>query len=380
MTNLGSSTEIVTWDDLGPYFLEDIFENATFPSEAECCDGGQGDVCNLTEGVNFEGVFIPVLYSVAFCVGFLGNGVLLVVLARSWRTWSVTDNFIVHLGVADTLLLLTLPLWAAQASQELGWTFGTPLCKMTGAVFTINFYCGIFLLACISLDRYLSIVHAAQMYSRHNSWVVQVSCLSVWIFSMLLSIPDWIFLEALNNTRRNKIECVPNYYRHGSQAVADWRKASRLLYHVVGFLLPSVIMSFCYFCILRQLRYGSQGFQKQKAFKVIMAVVVVFFVCWMPYNITLMVDTFRSRGNSETCGVKSSLEKAIIVTSTLGYLHCSLNPVLYAFVGVKFRRQLLDILRSLGCKLKSSVRHPSASSRRSSFWSESGDTSNSVAI
>lgn len=229
------------------------------------------------------------------------------------------------------------------------------------------------------------------MYSRRKPWVVQVSCLAVWLFSLLLSIPDWIFLEAVKNDRSGKTVCVRNYSKFASrpeddsqfafQSVADWRLASQLLYHTVGFLLPSAVLIFCYSCILRRLRCGSQGFQKQKAVRVIVAVVVVFFLCWTPYNITLMVDTFHYDNSSGTCGMRTSLEKAKIITSSVGFLHCSLNPILYAFVGVKFRRQLLDILRSLGCKLKTSAKLQSAvSSRRSSFWSESADTSKSIAI
>lgn len=345
-------------------------------SDEDCCYGG--DVCDLTEGMDFESVFIPVLYSVAFAVGVLGNGVLLGVLARSRGRWSVTDTFILHLGVADILLLLTLPLWAAQSAQEEGWTFGTPLCKITGAVFTINFYCGIFLLACISLDRYLSIVHATQMYSRRNPRVVHISCLAVWIFSLLLSLPDWVFYHAVKDDRRgNRTECVPDYFRFDPEGVFNWELASRVLSHTAGFLLPSVVLVFCYSCILHRLRCGSQGLQKQKAFRIIVAVVVVFFICWTPYHITLMVDTLHS---DNSCGVRGSLQKAMVVTSSLGYLHCSLNPILYAFVGVKFRRQLVDILRYMGCQLKMSAKLQSVTSRRSSVWSESADTSNSIAV
>ncbi|KAM4600714.1 C-X-C chemokine receptor type 3.1 [Polymixia lowei] len=358
----------------------DYFGNDSSPSDGygdTCCS--EGTVCDHTEGMHFDAVFIPVLYSLALVVGLLGNGLLLGVLAQRRRAWSVTDTFILHLGVADTLLLVTLPFWAAQAAQKHGWSFGTPTCKVAGAMFTINFYCGIFLLACISLDRYLSIVHAAQMYSRRKPWLVQVSCLVVWLFSLLLSIPDWIFLQAVKDTRSGRTECVHNY-QIASQSTTYWRLGSRLLYHTVGFLLPSVILLFCYSCILLRLQRGSQGLKKQRAVRVILALVAVFFVCWTPYNITLMVDTLHSNNTIvQTCDSRTSLDKALIITSSLGYLHCSLNPVLYAFVGVKFRRQLLDILRSLGCKLKTGARLHSAS-RRSSIWSESGDTSNSIAI
>lgn len=367
-----SDEDLWLWDG-----FEDLYDNNSSSGDGYCCGGG--DVCDFEEDIQFGALFIPVLYSIVFVVGVLGNGMLLGVLARSRKSWSVTDTFILHLCVADVLLLVTLPFWAAESANADGWTFGTPLCKINGAVFTINFYCGIFLLACISLDRYLSIVHATQMYSRRNPLVVHISCLAVWLFSLLLSVPDWIFLSAIKDSRRNRTECIRDYFIYGSEAVHNWRFASRLLYHIVGFLLPSAILIFCYSCILRRLRCGSQGLQKQKAFRVIVAVVVVFFLCWLPYNITLMVDTLKSTNSSDGCGVRTSLEKAKIITSSVGYMHCSLNPILYAFVGVKFRRQLVDILRAFGCKMKTSV-HSAATSRRSSFWSESADTSNSVAV
>uniref|UniRef100_A0A3Q1FVF3 C-X-C chemokine receptor type 3 n=2 Tax=Acanthochromis polyacanthus TaxID=80966 RepID=A0A3Q1FVF3_9TELE len=366
------------------YMWDDLLRNVSeYPCDNDSCvdtpDDWSEGICDLKEGMKFDAVFIPILYYVAFIVGILGNGVLLGVLFHSRKTWSVTDTFILHLGVADILLLVTLPFWATQYGQDKGWTFGTPFCKIVGSVFVINFYCGIFLLACISLDRYLSIVHATQMYSRRKPWVVQASCFLVWFFSLLLSVPDWIFYEAVLDSRRKRTECIRNYFILSEMAVFVWRKASRLLYHIVGFLLPSAVLIFCYSCILERLRCGTQGLQKQKAFRVILTVVVAFFLCWTPYNITLMVDTLHSGNSTLTCGKRSSLEKAKIVTFTLGCLHCCLNPILYAFVGVKFRRQLMDILRSLGCNLKTSVKFPSTV-RRTSIWSESADTSHSTAI
>ncbi|KAJ8354737.1 hypothetical protein SKAU_G00223040 [Synaphobranchus kaupii] len=337
-------------------------------SDGTCC---AGVVCTQGKSMEFEAVFIPVLYSLALVLGLLGNGLVLAVLFQLRRSWSVTDTFILHLAIADILLLLTLPFWAVQATQ--GWIFGTGLCKLMGAIFKINFYSGIFLLACISLDRYLSIVHAVHMYSRRKPWAVQASCVSVWLFCLLLSIPDWVFLESVVDHRRGGIlECTHNYLRfHAS--VQDWRLASRLLYHIIGFLLPSVVMVFCYSCILLRLRGGSQGPQKQKAIRVILTLVVAFFISWTPYNITMLVETIQTNQtqSNQTCESKTALDVSLTVTSTLGYLHCCLNPMLYAFVGVKFRCHLIDMLNALGCKMKGHVR---PTPRRSSVWSESGDT------
>ncbi|KAJ8388833.1 hypothetical protein AAFF_G00125890 [Aldrovandia affinis] len=286
--------------------------------------------------------FIPALYSLVLVVGLLGNGLVLSVLFQLCRAWNVTDTFILHLAVADTLLLLTLPFWAVEAAQ--GWIFGTGLCKVMGAIFRINFYSGIFLLACISLDRYLSIVHAVQMYSRCKPWVVQASCLSVWLFCLLLSIPDWVFLEPVGDPRRGgNLECTHNYLRFSTSA-QDWRLASRLLYHIIGFLLPSIVMVFCYSSILLRLR-GSQGPQKQQAIRVILALVVVFYMNWTPFNVALLVDTIRSSSKKETgnmCEGRVALDVSLVVTAALACLHCCLNPVLYSYLCVNFWHHLLD--------------------------------------
>ncbi|XP_048009705.1 C-X-C chemokine receptor type 3.1 [Megalobrama amblycephala] len=365
-----------TMDALG--FTVDYNDSYSEIYEDDCC--GEGLVCDQESSMHFDSIFIPVLYSLALVVGLVGNGLVLVVMWKKRVSLNVTDIFILHLCLADTLLLLTLPFLAVEAVK--GWIFGTALCKLNGALFKINFYCGIFMLSCISLDRYLSIVHAVQMYSRKKPMVIHCCCLMVWLFCLLLSIPDWKFLVAVKDSRRqDKTECVPFY----SSDRESWMLATRLLYHILGFAIPAVLMLFCYSCILLRLRRGSQGMQKKRAIRVIVALVLAFFISWTPYNITLMVDTIQSNLfnvtvspiNQTSCESKTALDVALTATSTWAYLHCCVNPVLYAFVGVKFRKHLLDMLKPLGFTLKGPA---GVVSRKSSVWSESVDTSHTSAF
>ena len=89
------------------------------------------------ESEGSKAVWIPLLYSIVLVVGQLGNVLLLVILIQKRRSWSISDIFILHLGVADILLLATLPLRAVQAAEH-GWRFGTELCKISGAVFNVS--------------------------------------------------------------------------------------------------------------------------------------------------------------------------------------------------------------------------------------------------
>lgn len=280
-------------------------------------------------------VLIPLLYCLELVIGLLGNGLLLAVLAQKIRSWTITDTFILHLCVADVLLLLTLPFWAAQAAQQCGWCFGFFLCKISGAVFNINFYCGIFLLVCISLDRYLSITHTTQLYSKKKPRLAHISCLSVWLVSIFLTFPDCIFMVARNDPAQHKTLCFHSY----SQPVTNWQLASRLLHHTLGFLLPSAALIICCSCMLQ--RSSSIGRKKQRAIMIILPLVVVFLLCWMPYNITLIVDTFRSSSKE----LERSLKKALSITSGLGCMHACLRPLLYFGLCANFRKRTLAMLR-----------------------------------
>lgn len=72
----------------------------------------------------------------------------------------------------------------------------------------VSLHCGVFMLVCISLDLYLSNIHAVQM----KPMVIHCCCLTIWLFCLLLSIPDWMFLQDFVNYRvQDKTECVHLY-------------------------------------------------------------------------------------------------------------------------------------------------------------------------
>lgn len=75
----------------------------------------------------------------------------------------------------------------------------------------------------------------------------------------------------------------------------------RLLPQTVGFLLPLLVMLFCYGLTLRTLFQAQMG-QKHRAMRVIFAVVLVFLFCWLPYNLVLVADSLMRIGAiKETC-------------------------------------------------------------------------------
>ncbi|XP_075696942.1 C-X-C chemokine receptor type 5 [Rhinoderma darwinii] len=308
-------------------------------------------------------VVIPILYSLVFVVGTVGNSLVLYILMRNHRSRSSTDNFLLHLAIADLLMLITFPFAITEAM--VGWIFGDYLCKVVGAISILNFYCSSLLLGFISIDRYLSIIYAIRTFRKHSIKAVHFSCIIVWIFCFLLSLPN-IFILGTHQID-NYTWCTYNQSHFPSNT---WWQVGRFLNHIVGFLLPMIIMTVCYSHIIATL-CRSQRREKKKAVRVAIIITGVFFLCWTPFNVAVFLDTLNQYKLIDSCELQYNLPVAITVTELLGYVHCCLNPLLYAFVGAKFRNDALKVLKHAGCfKSKLLNRVPSVSRKSSTTESE----------
>ncbi|XP_062354402.1 C-X-C chemokine receptor type 2-like [Cinclus cinclus] len=310
---------------------------------------------------------VVVIYCLVFILSVVGNGLVVLVVTSSHTSRSVTDVYLLNLAVADLLFALSLPLWAAYRAHE--WVFGTVMCKAISVLQEANFYSGILLLACISVDRYLAIVYATRAATEKRHWVKFV-CLGIWVFSVLLSLPVLLFREAFRSPNNGTV-C---YERISGEDTAKWRVVLRILPQTFGFVLPLLVMFFCYGVTIHTL-LQTKNAQKQRAMKVIFAVVLVFLICWLPYNITLVSDTLmRTRAIAETCERRNRIDTALSVTQVLGFAHSCINPIIYAFIGQKFRNSFLKILAQRGLISKDAV----ARYGRTSYASTSGNTSTTL--
>ncbi|KAG7252830.1 hypothetical protein CRUP_031656 [Coryphaenoides rupestris] len=232
--------------------------------------------------------------SLAIVLGTVGN--LLVVLLSSVlcnRLKTVTDVYLLNLAVADLLFLATLSFGAVNAAW--GWAFGphgAGLCKAVVAVYKLNCICGMLLLTCISVDRYVAIVRATRAHnlSRERrmlySWV---ACLAAWLLSALLALPDLLLTEV-----RESLDGLTS----------------------------------CELLSGTQTRTKARSFHKHKALCVILAVVVVFVLSQLPYHIHLMLQA-----SITDCAVVICADVVGQVVKSMAYMHTYFNPFLYMFGG-----------------------------------------------
>ncbi|XP_041040682.1 atypical chemokine receptor 2-like [Carcharodon carcharias] len=312
--------------------------------------------CGKDEVKAFKKIFLPVLYTTVFVFGMLGNSFLILMILKYLKLKTMTDIYLLNLAISDILFAASLPFWATYVTSE--WIFGNAMCKIISAVYSVNFYSGIFFIACMSLDMYLQIVHTVTMKNHRTIYKSIVISAAVWVLAIIVSIPEFIFSES--RKINEKYTCLSHY---GDGQLVIWKTTIQLQVNVIAFIIPFLAMIIFYARIASVL-LKSKSFGKDKALKLVIILVTVFFVLWFPYNIVLFLHLLEDLGVINSCEVSKRLDYALQVTESIAFTHCCFNPFLYAFVNERFRRHLKNILvkiiQKVGCKKELGVMAPTA--------------------
>ncbi|KAF0025866.1 hypothetical protein F2P81_022747 [Scophthalmus maximus] len=319
------------------FFNYSDWTNGTEPSYFD----PSSDWCEAGEQEFTIKMFQTCVFGLIFLLGVTGNCLVIATFAlyRRLRLRSMTDVFLFHLALADLLLLLTLPLQAVDT--HLGWVFSVPLCKATRACYAVNTYSGLLLLACISVDRYMVVARAQEML-RLRSQILRggkMAALGVWAVAVLLSLPEIHFSGVSELDTDGAVQYHCGLLKSGRVKMATNGAI------IAVFCLSFCVMVACYSLIARVLWEGSvhgrgKRWHRQRTLKLMVALVLVFLVFQLPHTVVL-----SRKMAGQFCGLLLEY-----ITCTLAYARCCLNPVLYALVGVRFRDDVLRLVRDSGCR------------------------------
>uniref|UniRef100_A0A3B4FUT7 C-C chemokine receptor type 1-like n=1 Tax=Pundamilia nyererei TaxID=303518 RepID=A0A3B4FUT7_9CICH len=292
---------------------------------------------NLSDVKDFNKVFLTTLYSLVFIMGFIGNGLVVCVLVKHRYQSNLTDICLFNLALSDLLFVFTLPFYSHNARVG-QWAFGDFMCRLISGSHHIGFFSSIFFMVVMTLERYMIIVHAHRVARYRTKRVSIILTVLVWMLSLFVSLPDFIFIKAIGQ-ESHRVECD---YPEESKV---WERYSLFTINVLGLIIPLLVMVGCYSRIIPTL-LSMRTAKKHRIVKLIICIVLAFFLLWAPYNISLFLEFLQKREivhNNITWFKNIRLSKT--VTEALAYTHCCLNPIIYAFVGEKFMRRALQLLK-----------------------------------
>ncbi|XP_076873093.1 putative G-protein coupled receptor 132b [Brachyhypopomus gauderio] len=291
-----------------------------------------GGYKNCTFPYSKDRVPLVTLYSVVLLVGVPSNlaTVYLTLLQVCQR--NVLGVYLLSLSMCDLTYLLTLPLWALYVHRNHEWPWSQLACRVTSYVFFTNMYISIFLLCCISVDRYVAMVYAVESRGmRRQSWAVLVTvagCLAVGlthvpVFTMAGSTQGHCF-EPSQSTAT--VTCF-NYARF-----------------TVGFLAPLVVLVLTNRAVLSSVRASASLGPRQKKHVRLLAfgVVLLFLVCFGPYHVVLLVRavTYHFQAWLEDCHFALHVYTPYIISLGLSTMNSAVNPILYVLSSENIRRDI----------------------------------------
>ncbi|KAM4735523.1 C-C chemokine receptor type 4-like [Anableps anableps] len=281
----------------------------------------------------------------------------------------MTDVCLFNLAIADLLMVCSLPFLAHQARDQ--WVFGDAMCKMVLGIYHIAFYCGIFFICLMSIDRYLAIVHAVYALKARTRTFGIVAAAVTWVSGFLASFPDLIFLKKQLAGNGSQY-CYPDFSQKSNNgnflSHHSWTVFSLFKMNILGLFVPIFILSFCYSQIIWRL-LSSQS-SKRQAIRLVVIVVAVFFCCWVPYNVATFFKALELLNIYISCESSKAIRLALQITEVIAYSHSCLNPILYVFVGEKFRRHLVRLINRAPCSLCQMIKMYIPQDRGTSVYSQ----------
>uniref|UniRef100_A0A8C8Y3K9 G-protein coupled estrogen receptor 1 n=1 Tax=Panthera leo TaxID=9689 RepID=A0A8C8Y3K9_PANLE len=278
------------------------------------------------------GLFLSCLYTIfLFPIGFVGNILILVVNISFREKMTIPDLYFINLAAADLILVADSLIEVFNLDEQ--YYDIAVLCTFMSLFLQINMYSSIFFLTWMSFDRYLALARAVRSGPFRTKHHARLSCGLIWMASVSATLVPFTAVH-LQHTEE---VCF---------CFADVKEI-QWLEVTLGFVIPFAIIGLCYSLIVRVLvkAHKHRGLRprRQKALRMIFAVVLVFFICWLPENVFISVHLLR-RTQPGAAPCQQSFRHAYPLTGHIvnlaAFSNSCLNPLIYSFLGETFRDKL----------------------------------------
>ncbi|MGH0179273.1 UNVERIFIED_CONTAM: hypothetical protein FKN15_001294 [Acipenser sinensis] len=280
-------------------------------------------------------VLSMVLYSITFVLGVPGNGIVIWITGLKMKR-TVNTTWFLNLAIADFICCLSLPFSVVNIALNYHWPYGNALCKVIPSVIVLNMFASVFILTLVSVDRCTLVTKPVWSQNNRTVWLANLLCGIVWLLAVIMCLPTLIYREIW--VENNITIC--NYGDHeDTVGIERVLHSTRLIF---GFFIPFVTITTCYSLITLKVR-RSQFSKSSKTLKIILAVIVSFFICWIPYHVIGVLHSFAAP-MSDLANTVQILDPLVIC---LAYINSCLNPLLYVFMGQDFKDKIRTSLRNI---------------------------------
>uniref|UniRef100_A0A915J645 G-protein coupled receptors family 1 profile domain-containing protein n=1 Tax=Romanomermis culicivorax TaxID=13658 RepID=A0A915J645_ROMCU len=331
------------------------------------------------------------VYALLFVFGTIGNCAMLLVTLNKTSMITVQNVYLMNLAVSDIIVcVLSMPITPVVIIYK-QWYFGIAFCHMITWIQGSSIFISTLTLMAIAWDRYVLVVHPHK--PALSVWSALWTIAAIWIFSMVVTLPYAYYMKIENNcikrVKKVSLKDPPPIFTVRKKSTASFQQHVHQLSVIHGiltkrryerlcgefcneawpsdqmkksfttvvfacqFVIPFVIMTYCYVTILIQLKRRIKNRldqrsmfddskranlirQKRRSTIILASMVLIFFITWIPRNVIQMMWDY----------VKGSITDHYVYFVHLSS-HCFAmlsiiaNPILYAWLNKAFRRIII---------------------------------------
>ncbi|KAM7355978.1 capability receptor isoform 2-T2 [Cochliomyia hominivorax] len=303
----------------------------------------------------YKSLLITILYGGIFITGILGNVLVCVVIIKHSSMHTATNYYLFSLAVSDLIyLIFGLPIEVLLYWHQYPYLFGLPFCKVRAYISEASTYVSVLTIVAFSVERYFAICHPLHLHAMigfKRAWRIIAL---LWMVSLLGAIPFFKW------TNIKYWYYPPDKTRIDDSAFCGFDTPENMpLFEVsslVFFFIPMFLIFYFYgrmgikirLTTTQQLgvQHGSmhresRHLQSRKAvIRMLAAVVVTFFVCWLPFHIQRL---WYVHGKDYKYYQEVN-EWLFSITGFAYYVTCTINPILYNVMSHRYRVAFKDIL------------------------------------
>ncbi|XP_059355377.1 G-protein coupled receptor 183-like [Carassius carassius] len=309
-------------------------------------DSSTNQTCDVFIYKESARIIFPTFYCLVFIISVAGNSLVLRITCQNKQKMNSTTIYIINLAISDTLFTLALPGRIIYYIQGFDWPFGDFLCRLTAMIFYSNTYASIAFMTCISVDRYLAMLHRQRCQRLRKNKVVRGICILVWVVVLLETSP--LLMKNTMEHRSSHRTCM-EFSNFDSP-----RMAYVLLFAcIIGFCIPLGLILCCYSQVSYKLSktakenpVTSRSGSNSRAKNMILLILLSFGVCFSPYHINIIQYAVRRLYNEPTCEDLKTLKMSLQVTVSMMNFNSCLDPIIYFFAIKTYKQRVMSLFKS----------------------------------
>ena len=288
-----------------------------------------------------------VAYSLILVVSLVGNSLIVLIVYKTPTLRKPINMLIANMAMSDLLYpIFPIPVRLTEldvGSWLIGGTLGQALCKIHAFLADISSLVSIQSLVLITVDRYAAVVVPLRspLISRKvcrclivGTWILAAAFHSPFLFTFnLVEYQDEKWCE-------NQLEVI--FGENSSFGI--YILSASIFFYYIPFVVLVILYSIILIKLKKQAHPGEQSASAEEqrtrrnrnVLKMTVAIVIAFFICWIPLSINAIILYLAPRKNWVFCKFWVSHT----VASFMAYTYCAINPIICFTFTSNYRQAL----------------------------------------